>query len=41
MKSPMNQRPDDEARLLTENFIAEYTRKKGAPAPGRKTKAKA
>jgi myo-inositol-1-phosphate synthase len=26
MKSPMNQRPDDEARELTEKFIAKYTR---------------
>jgi myo-inositol-1-phosphate synthase len=27
MKSPMNQRPDDEARGATEKFIAEYARK--------------
>jgi myo-inositol-1-phosphate synthase len=27
MKSPMHQRPDDEARELTEKFIAQYTRK--------------
>ena len=27
MKSPMNQRPDDEARELTEAFIAKYARK--------------
>jgi myo-inositol-1-phosphate synthase len=27
MKSPMHQRPDDEARELTEKFIAKYTRK--------------
>jgi myo-inositol-1-phosphate synthase len=27
MKSPMNQRPDSEARELTEKFIAKYTRK--------------
>jgi hypothetical protein len=26
MKSPMNQRPDDEARDATERFIAEYAR---------------
>ncbi len=26
MKSPMNQRPDDEARELTEKFIAKYAR---------------
>jgi myo-inositol-1-phosphate synthase len=32
MKSPMHQRPDSEARELTEEFIAEYSRKKtGAP----------
>jgi len=27
MKSPMNQRPDDEARVLTEQFIAQHSRK--------------
>ena len=27
MKSPMNQRPDSEARELTEAFIAKYARK--------------
>jgi hypothetical protein len=27
MKSPMHQRPDDEARELTEAFIAKYARK--------------
>jgi myo-inositol-1-phosphate synthase len=33
MKSPMNQRPDDEARELTEAFIAKHSRKAtGAPA---------
>jgi myo-inositol-1-phosphate synthase len=33
MKSPMNQRPDDEARELTEAFIAKHSRKPtGAPA---------
>ena len=26
MKSPMNQRPDDEAREATEKFIAKYAR---------------
>jgi myo-inositol-1-phosphate synthase len=37
MKSPMNQRPDSEARQLTEEFIAKYSRK-----PMRKaTKARA
>jgi myo-inositol-1-phosphate synthase len=30
MKSPMNQRPDSEARDLTEKFIAKYTRKQVA-----------
>jgi myo-inositol-1-phosphate synthase len=30
MKSPMNQRPDSEARELTEKFIAKHTRKAGA-----------
>jgi myo-inositol-1-phosphate synthase len=34
MKSPHNQRPDDEARELTEEFIAKYARK----APGERTK---
>jgi myo-inositol-1-phosphate synthase len=39
MKSPMQQRPDDEARELTEKFIAKYARK---PLPaGGKRKAKA
>jgi myo-inositol-1-phosphate synthase len=37
MKSPMNQRPDDEAREMTEAFIAKYSRKPIAAA----TKAKA
>ena len=27
MKSPMNQRPDDEAHAATEEFIAQYARK--------------
>jgi hypothetical protein len=27
MKSPMNQRPDEEAHLATESFIAKYARK--------------
>jgi myo-inositol-1-phosphate synthase len=34
MKSPHNQRPDDEARELTEEFIAEHARE----APGERTK---
>jgi myo-inositol-1-phosphate synthase len=34
MKSPMNQRPDDEAHQATEAFIAKYARKPGTgPAP--------
>ncbi|MEA2198547.1 MAG: myo-inositol-phosphate synthase [Solirubrobacteraceae bacterium] len=38
MKSPMNQRPDEEARELTERFIAKYARKpapKATPSPTR------
>jgi myo-inositol-1-phosphate synthase len=36
MKSPMHQRPDEEARALTERFIAKYARTSApaaAPAP--------
>jgi len=46
MKSPMNQRPDEQAHLDTESFVAKYSRKPGtAPrarkaAPGRKPAAK-
>jgi myo-inositol-1-phosphate synthase len=32
MKSPHNQRPDDQARADTEKFIAKYAGKSGAPA---------
>jgi myo-inositol-1-phosphate synthase len=39
MKSPMNQRPDSEARELTEEFIAKYTRKKAAGKPAKKAAA--
>ena len=39
MKSPMNQRPDDEARDLTEKFIARYARKAVAEKPA-KSKAR-
>jgi myo-inositol-1-phosphate synthase len=39
MKSPMNQRPDSEARELTEAFIAKYSRK--PLAAGTKAKGKA
>jgi len=42
MKSPMNQRPDSEARELTEQFIANYARKPvSAPAPRRPRHTKA
>jgi hypothetical protein len=40
MKSPMNQRPDSEARELTEKFIAKYARKAPASKPA-KTKMRA
>ena len=40
MKSPMNQRPDNEARELTEKFIAKYARKPSAAKPA-KAKARA
>jgi myo-inositol-1-phosphate synthase len=33
MKSPMHQRPDNEARELTEKFIAKYARKVPAAKP--------
>ena len=39
MKSPKNQRPDDQARLDTEAFITKYKRKKAAK-PKAKAKAK-
>jgi hypothetical protein len=32
MKSPKNQRPDDEAREWTEEFIAKYSRVQAATA---------
>jgi hypothetical protein len=38
MKSPMNQRPDDEAHKATEDFIAKYQRQ---PATEPKGAAKA
>src|SRR6201995_1445034 len=41
MKSPMNQRPDDQARELTEAFIAKYSRKSLAAAAKAKGPAKA
>ncbi len=40
MKSPHNQRPDDEAREETEKFIAKYSRKPGTKPTGRKAPAK-
>jgi myo-inositol-1-phosphate synthase len=36
MKSPHNQRPDDQARADTEKFIAKYAGRPGIPAQGRK-----
>ncbi|MFZ0040265.1 MAG: inositol-3-phosphate synthase, partial [Solirubrobacteraceae bacterium] len=41
MKSPMNQRPDDEAHELTEAFIKKYSRKPVAAKSKATTKAKA
>ncbi len=40
MKSPMNQRPDDQARELTEAFIAKYARKPVSAPPKTKSRAK-
>ena len=40
MKSPMNQRPDDEARLLTEEYIAKYARTLGTPPSRRKRRGR-
>ena len=40
MKSPMNQRPDDEARDATEKFIARYKGKAGTTPKGRKAPAR-
>jgi myo-inositol-1-phosphate synthase len=40
MKSPMHQRPDSEARDMTEAFIKKYTRKQLASGGKRKAKAK-
>ncbi len=39
MKSPMNQRPDDEAREMTEAFIAKYARKPAAKRTRRAARA--
>jgi len=38
MKSPMNQRPDDEAHTDTEAFIKKYARKPGTKPKGRVAK---
>jgi myo-inositol-1-phosphate synthase len=40
MKSPMNQRPDDEAHQATEAFIAQYARKPGTDPQAAKPAAK-
>ncbi len=40
MKSPMNQRPDDEAHADTEKFIAKYARKPGTEPKAAKRSAK-
>jgi len=41
MKSPMNQRPDDEAHQATEAFIAKYARKPGTGSKAANAPAKA
>ena len=41
MKSPHNQRPDDQARRDTEKFIAKYAKKPGTRPKGRKAPARA
>ena len=41
MKSPMNQRPDSEAREMTEAFIAKYSRTAAGAAKAEKAKAEA
>jgi myo-inositol-1-phosphate synthase len=41
MKSPMHQRPDDEARAMTEAFIGKYSRKPAAAATKPKSRTKA
>jgi len=40
MKSPHNQRPDDQAREATEKFIAKYAGLPGTAAKGKKTRRK-
>ena len=41
MKSPHNQRPDDQARDATERFIARYAGKPGTQPKGRRAPARA
>jgi myo-inositol-1-phosphate synthase len=41
MKSPHNQRPDDEAREDTEKFIAKYARRPSTEPAGEAAGAKA
>jgi myo-inositol-1-phosphate synthase len=41
MKSPMNQRPDDEARAATEKFIAKYAGKTAGAGKAAAAKAPA
>ena len=40
MKSPMNQRPDDEARELTDKFIAKYARQTPDEKPAKSKASK-
>jgi hypothetical protein len=40
MKSPMNQRPDEQAHADTEAFIAKYARRPGTEAKAAKTTEK-
>jgi myo-inositol-1-phosphate synthase len=40
MKSPQNQRPDDQAREDTEKFIAKYARRPATRPHGRKAPAR-
>jgi hypothetical protein len=40
MKSPHNQRPDDQARTATEEFIADYARSQKAATTARKAAEK-
>jgi myo-inositol-1-phosphate synthase len=41
MKSPHNQRPDDQARTDTEKFIAKYAGRPGAPGKRARAAGKA